>query len=89
MSMPDSPPEPGVEPTEYDDMLDSLDGAIENVEEKIENGRIRDVEKEKTRIQYYRVLAYLVRTKRQVLEDKTLDDLADEIEELKENDTNV
>lgn len=89
MSQSDSPPEPGdkVEPIEYDAMLETLDTAITEVEEKIDSGRIRDVEKEKTWIQYYRALAYLIRTKRQVLEDKTLDELADEIEGLKETDT--
>lgn len=89
MSTPDMPTEPPVEPSEYDEMLESLDTAITEVEYKIEDGRIRDIEKEQTRIKYYRVLAYLIRTKRQVLEDKTLDDLAEEIEALKDGDADT
>lgn len=71
---------------DLDAMIESLDSAINAVEHKIESGRIRDVEKEKVRIQYYRALSTLIRTKRRVLEDKTLEELAAEIEELKEED---
>lgn len=73
--------------SELDAMLEQLDGAIDEIEHKIESGRIRDVETEKVRIQYFRALSTLIRTKRRVLEDKTLEDLAKEIEELKEEDT--
>lgn len=64
-------------------MIEQLDDSIDEIIEKIENGRIRDAEKEKVRIQYYRALAYLIRTKRKVLEDKTLEELEAEIEQLK------
>jgi hypothetical protein len=64
-------------------MLEQLDAAIGEIGDKIESGRIRDAEKEKVRIQYYRALGYLIRTKRKVLEDKTLEELEAEVQELK------
>lgn len=64
-------------------MLETLNNTIGELTDRIENGRIRDVETEKCRIQQYRALAYLIRTKQSVLEDKTLDELADEIDQLK------
>lgn len=77
-------PNPDLDDTQsYDVMLEQLDRTIDEISEKIESGRIRDAEKEKVRIQYYRALGYLIRTKCKVLEDKSLDELADEIEELK------
>ena len=85
--LPDEPD--GDDPGEYDAMLDQLDMTIDTLAERIENGRIRDHETEKVRIKQYRCMAYLIKTKRQVLEDKTLDELAEEVEELREakNDT--
>ena len=67
----------------YDAMLEQLDKTIEEIVEKVENGRIQNPKHEKVRIQYYRCLGYSIRTKRKVLEDKTLDELAAEVEELK------
>jgi len=83
MSKTDSPPTPDLTTDDYDVMLEQLDHAINEITEKIESGRIRSPETDKVRIQYYRALGYLVRTKRQVLEDKTLEELAAEIEEMK------
>ena len=82
--MSDTPPPPDLATENYEAMLEQLDAAIGEIGDKIESGRIRDAEKEKVRIQYYRALGYLIRTKRQVLEDKTLEDLEAEIRELKE-----
>ena len=81
--MSDSTPSPDLTTENYDVMLEQLDKAIDEIADKIESGRIRNPEHEKVRIQYYRALGYLVRTKRKVLEDKTLEDLEAEIEELK------
>lgn len=64
-------------------MLEQLDKGIGEIVEKVESGRIRNPEHEKVRIRYYRALGYLIRTKRKVLEDKTLEDLEAEIQELK------
>jgi uncharacterized membrane protein len=78
-------PDPDLTTDNYEAMLEQLDGAIERIVEKVENGRIRNPEHEKVRLKYYRTLGYLVRTKRQVLEDKTLEDLAEEIDELRDD----
>jgi len=82
--MSDTPPPPDLATENYEAMLEQLDAAIGEIGDKIESGRIRDAEKEKVRIQYYRALGYLIRTKRKVLEDKTLEDLEAEIQELKD-----
>ena len=81
--MSDSPPAPDLSPgDDLDVMLEQLDTATDEILAKIENGRIRSPEHEKTRIQYYRALGYLLRTKRKILEDKTLEELAERIEEI-------
>ena len=81
--MSDTPPPPDLATENYEAMLEQLDAAIGEIGDKIESGRIRDAEKEKVRIQYYRALGYLIRTKRKVLEDKTLEELEAEVQELK------
>jgi len=73
-----------VETVDYDSMLADLDVAIEEARYKIENGRVRDAEKEKVRIKWVRALAYAVNVRRQVANDRDLQALAEEIEELKE-----
>lgn len=81
--MNDSSPPPDLGTGNYDVMIEQLDKAIDEIVEKVESGRIRNPEHEKVRIKYYRALGYLIRTKRKVLEDKTLEDLEAEIQELK------
>lgn len=66
----------------YDGMLATLNTTINDLMEKIENGRIRNVEREKVRIKQHRALTYLIRTKRDVLEDKKLEELEQKIEEM-------
>ena len=68
---------------DYDEMLRTVDNAVEELSDKIENGRIRDPERDKVRLKMYRTLGYLIRTRRQVMEDATLQELESEIEELK------
>lgn len=80
MSQTDSPPEPDLGTDNFDAMLEKLDVAIENITEKVENGRIRNPEHEKVRIQYYRALGYLIRTRRQILEDRELQEFRDALE---------
>lgn len=82
--MSDSPPAPNLATDNYGAMLEQLDAAIDEIGEKIESGRIRDPEREKVRIQYFRALGYLIRTKRKVLEDKTLEELEAEVQQLKD-----
>jgi len=73
-----------VDTTDYGDMLDTLDVAIEEAQRKVENGRVYDAENEKVRIKWIRALAYAVNIRRQVANDRDLEELADEIEQLKQ-----
>ena len=74
---------PDVSTTDYDEMLATLDIAIDEARRKIENGRIRDVDREKARVKQWRALGYLINVRRQVANDRDLESLAEEIEELK------
>lgn len=80
MSQTESPPTPDLGTENYDAMLEKLDVAIDEVTDKVENGRIRNPEHEKVRIKYYRVLGYLIRTRRKVLEDRELQEFRDALE---------
>jgi len=80
MSQTESPPTPDLGTENYDAMLEKLDVAIEEVTDKVENGRIRNPEHDKVRIKYYRVLGYLIRTRRKVLEDRELQEFRDALE---------
>lgn len=77
------PDAPAVSTAGYDEMLDTLDVAIGEARRKIENGRVRDEEKEKVRIKQWRALGYLINVRRQVANDRDLEELAEEIEALK------
>ena len=81
MSQADSPPTPDLATDNYDAMLEKLDKALDQITDKVENGRIRNPEHEKVRIQYYRALGYLIRTRRQVLEDRELQAFRDALED--------
>jgi uncharacterized alpha-E superfamily protein len=83
MSASDSPPTPDLRTDSYDVMLERLDKSIEQLTEKITEGRIRDDERERTRCKMYRTLGYLIRTRAKVMEDATLQELEAEIERLK------
>jgi hypothetical protein len=74
---------PDVSTADYDEMLATLDIAIDEAKRKIENGRIRDVDREKARVKQWRALGYLINVRRQVANDRDLEALAEEIEELK------
>jgi hypothetical protein len=69
--------------TDYDGMLETIDVAIEECQRKIEEGRIRDPEREKVRVKQWRALGYLINVRRQVANDRDLEELAAEVEELK------
>lgn len=84
MSQSDTTPDVDLPTNSYDSMLETLNRTIAELTDRIENGRIRDCDTESVRIKQYRALAYLIRTKQDVLEDKTLDELAAEVEALKE-----
>lgn len=72
------------DPSDYGEMLDTLDVAIEEARRKIESGRVYDEEKEKVRIKWVRALAYTVNVRRQVTNDRDLEELAAEVEALKQ-----
>ena len=72
-----------LDPTNYDAMLDTLDVAIDEARYKVENGRVRSPENEKVRIKWVRALAYAVNVRRQVANDRDLQELAEEVEALK------
>ena len=76
-------PNPDLRTDDYDEMLARIDDAIAELSDKIENGRIRDPERDKVRLKMYRTLGYLIRTRRKVMQDATLKELEAEIEELK------
>ena len=60
-----------------------LDDAINNLHHRATNGRIRDVKKEKLKIETYRALFYGVNVANNVYKDKQIDKLADDFEKLK------
>lgn len=69
---------------DYSVMLEHLDEAIAESRRKVESGRVYDAENEKVRIKWIRALAYAVNVRRQVTQDRDLEELAAEIEEIKE-----
>jgi ribosomal protein L13E len=83
----DTPDAPTVSTTDYDEMLATLDIAIDEARRKIEEGRIRDVDREKARVKQWRALGYLIDIRRKVANDRDLESLAEEIEELKADST--
>lgn len=70
--------------TDYQEMLDTLDVAIDEAQRKIESGRVYDEEKEKVRIKWIRALAYSLNVRRQIANDRDLEELAEEVEQLKQ-----
>lgn len=70
---------------DYEAMLDTLDVAIEEARRKVENGRVYDAENEKVRIKWIRALAYAVNVRRQVTNDRDLEELGERIEALEES----
>lgn len=70
--------------TDYDQMLDRLDDAIEEAHRKVESGRVYDPENERCRQGWVKTLAYAMNVRRQVAQDRDLEELAEEVERLKE-----
>jgi len=77
--------DPDPEPDPRDEMIASVDAVIEEVQYKIENGRVRSPENEKVRVKQYRALGYLLRTKRKILRDKELEEMWEIIEDLQDS----
>lgn len=75
-----------LDPVDYDSMLDTLDVAIDEARYKIENGRVRSPENDRVRIKWVRALAYAVNVRRQVANDRDLQELAEKVEALEARD---
>lgn len=69
---------------EYDELLSTLDVALDEAVRKVESGRIRDATKDQARCRYLDTLVKVCREKRQLLEARDLDEMSREIQELKE-----
>ena len=70
--------------SEIENMIDRCDTALDELERKIENGRVRDPEAERVRAQWVSTMSTMLRTKRQLIEAKQVDELADRVAELEE-----
>lgn len=68
---------------EYAELLDHLDVALDEAIRKIEDGRIRDAQREQARCRYLNTLVKIVRERRQVLEARDLEEMSRELDELK------
>jgi hypothetical protein len=71
--------------TDYEVMIEQLDKSIDIMMAKIDEGRIRDPDKEKVRVQYHKALKDTIQTRLDVVEQRDLHDMAETIEELKAN----
>jgi hypothetical protein len=76
--------EPDDDPDEYDDLLGQLDVAIDEAKRKVEQGRVYDADNEKVRIKWIRALAYAANVRRQIMNDRDLQELSERLERLEE-----
>jgi hypothetical protein len=73
-----------------DEALASLNEIVEHARYKsLGDGRIRSESKERIRLKYLRVMVSALDSRRQYLADKDIDELAEEIEALKEQSNNA
>jgi hypothetical protein len=72
----------GDEEGEYDWLLEQLDAAIEEAHRKVESGRVYDADNERVRIKWIRALAYAANVRRQITNDRTLEELSERVDEL-------
>ena len=71
-------------PTDRDDALGDLREVRDHARYKVfGKGRIRDAEKEDIRIKYLRLIVQSANAERRLLADKELEDMADELDELR------
>lgn len=70
--------------SEIKSMIDTCDTAIDELERKIETGRVRDCDKERVRIQRVSTLSTMLRTKKQLIEASRINELAERVAELEE-----
>lgn len=72
-----------VESIDRDNLIKITANAIVKVQHKAINGRFKDDEKEKIRIQYWKTLNSLIKTLSGLINDKEIDMLHDELESLR------
>lgn len=72
--------------SERDEALATLSDIVDHARYKsLGDGRIRDPEKERIRLKYLRVIISAESERRKILEDKDLDELAEEVERIKDD----
>ncbi len=67
-----------------ENILEELKTSYNTLKNKLINGRIKDNEKEKIRIQQYKVLNQIAKTMNDILKQKELAEMQEEIKEIKE-----
>jgi len=72
------------EPPSRKQVLRWLEIGLQESKRKIEKGRVRDSEREKVRQGWVRALAYAVNSYRKMINDERLEEMEDQIEDLKE-----
>lgn len=71
-------------PRDYDDMAAEIESTIAWIDDKIENGRIRDPERARARAGYLRVKITAISEWRKLREASDLEELSDRVEELEQ-----
>lgn len=77
-------PAPFEDNMDREEVLDRLEDVLDEAHRKAINGRVRNAENEKVRIQWIKAVGYLAGQYRQLVRDKDLEELQAEIEQLKE-----
>jgi hypothetical protein len=72
-----------LKPYNRDKVLSILSNVIKKLDEKLEKGRIVNLDNEKIRIQYYKALIYSMDIFNKILKDKQIDNLQDELESIR------
>lgn len=70
--------------SDYDDMAAEVEATIAWIDDKLENGRIRDVQRAKARQGYLRLKIQAIGEWRKLKESADLDELAKQVDELRE-----
>lgn len=85
MSQSDAPASTTVDsgPSHREEILEALATARSELVRKIESGRVRDAEYEKVRIKRARALAYVANVELDALESEYLEELREDVDELK------
>lgn len=71
-------------PADHDDMIAEVESTVAWIDEKLENGRIRDPERARARQGYLRLKIQAIGEWRKLTEARELEDLRDELGALKE-----